>query len=111
MKTLPLMSILFIPIIYGMRHLYSGTPGLNDGWLNPYPTDKHLVEMSHEYLTAHASAQFLFLDGYVGRPIIYFAIALAIPFFLNRCSVRPSAPPRQNLSPRFRQIAAPAMLI
>ena len=65
MKTLPLMAILFIPIIFGMRHLYSGTPGLNDGWLNPYPTDKHLVEMSQEYLTAHGSAQFLFLDGYI----------------------------------------------
>jgi len=111
MKTLPLMAILFIPIIFGMRHLYSGTPGLNDGWLNPYPTDKHLVEMSHEYLTAHGSAQFLFLDGYVGRAIIYFAIWLAIAFFLNRWSVEQDAPPIQNLSPRFRKIAAPGLIL
>src|SRR5713101_8207405 len=25
MKTLPLMAVLFMPIIFGMRHLYSGT--------------------------------------------------------------------------------------
>src|SRR5260370_36310406 len=111
MKTLPLMAILFIPIIFGMRHLYSGTPGLNDGWLNAYQTDKHLVEMSHEYLPAHGSAQFLFLDGYVARAIIYFAIWLAIAFFLNRWSVEQDAPPIQNLSPRFRKIAAPGLIL
>ncbi len=86
MRTLPLMAVLFIPIIFGMRYLYSGTPGLNDGWLKPDLKDTHLIEMSHEYLTAHGSAQFLFLDGYVGRAVIYFAIWLAIAFFLNRWS-------------------------
>src|SRR5947209_15761717 len=91
MKTLPLMAILFIPIIFGMRHLYSGTPGLNDGWLNPYPTDKQLLEMSQEYLTAHGSAQFLFLDGYIARAVVYFAIWLAIAFFLNRWSLEQDA--------------------
>jgi len=111
MKTLPLMAILFIPIIFGMRHLYSGTPGLNDGWLNPYPTDKHLVEMSQEYLTAHGSAQFLFLDGYIARAVVYFAIWLAIAFFLNRWSLEQDAPPVQNLSPRFRKIAAPGLIL
>src|SRR5437870_8247230 len=39
MKTLPLMGLLFVPIIFGMRHLYSGTPGLSDGWLKPDPKD------------------------------------------------------------------------
>jgi len=111
MKTLPLMAVLFMPIIFGMRHLYSGTSGLNDGWLNPYPKDTHLIEMSHEYLTAHGSAQFLFLDGYVGRAVIYFAIWLAIAFFLNRWSVEQDSPPVQNLSPRFRKIAAPGLIL
>jgi len=91
--------------------LYSGTPGLNDGWLNPYPTDKHLVEMSQEYLTAHGSAQFLFLDGYIARAVVYFAIWLAIAFFLNRWSLEQDAPPVQNLSPRFRKIAAPGLIL
>src|SRR5947209_5925681 len=111
MRTLPLMAVLFIPIIFGMRYLYSGTPGLNDGWLKPDLKDTHLVEMSHEYLTVHGSAQFLFLDGYIGRAVIYFAIWLAIAFFLNRWSVEQDAPPVQNLSPRFRKIAAPGLIL
>src|SRR5260370_29068508 len=67
MKTLPLMAVLFIPIIVGMPHLYSGTPNLNDGWLKPYPTDKHLIDLSQGYLTRSASAHFLFLTGYIPR--------------------------------------------
>src|SRR6202051_4738138 len=43
MKTLPLMAVLFIPIVLGMSHLYGA-------WLKPNPADKHLVELSHSYL-------------------------------------------------------------
>jgi hypothetical protein len=102
MKTLPLMAVLFIPIIVGMPHLYSGTPNLNDGWLKPDPADKHLVAMSQGYLTAH---------GYIVRAIVYFAIWLAVAFFLSRWSDEQDAPPVQNLSPRFRKIAAPGLIL
>ena len=111
MKTLPLMAVLFIPIIVGMPHLYSGTPNLNDGWLKPYPTDKHLIELSQEYLTRSGSAHFLFLDGYIARAIVYFAIWLVLAFFLSRWSDEQDAPPVRNLSPRFRKIAAPGLIL
>ncbi len=112
MKTLPLMAILFIPIIFGMRHLYSGNPQEKaHGWLNATKSDGHLYDLSHEYLTTHGSAQFLFLDGYIARAIVYFAIWLAIAFFLNRWSVEQDTPPVQNLSPRFRKIAAPGLIL
>src|SRR6266851_3626138 len=42
MKTLPLMAVLFIPIIAGMPHLYGK-------WLHPDPKDKHLVMLSGAY--------------------------------------------------------------
>src|SRR5258708_38283874 len=61
MKTLPLMAVLFIPILVGMPYLYSGTPGLNDGWVKPYPTDKHLLGLSQEFLNRFRCAPFLLL--------------------------------------------------
>src|SRR5437660_5972495 len=65
-KCLPLMALLFIPIIAGMPYLY-GT------WLHPEAKNKHLVDLSHVYLTHHGTANFLFLNGYIGRAVVYFA--------------------------------------
>jgi len=96
MKTLPLMAVLFLPIAAaGMPHLY-GT------WLNPDPRNKHLVELSQSYLTR---------SGYIGRAVIYFAIWLGIAFILSRWSAEQDNPPVQNLSPRFRKIAAPGLIL
>jgi hypothetical protein len=102
MKVLPLMAVLFIPIIVGMPCLYSGTPGLNDGWMKPYPTDTHLIEMTRSYLTVH---------GYIERAVVYFAIWLLLAFILSRWSNEQDSPPMQNLSPRFRKIAAPGLIL
>lgn len=95
-KVLPLMLVLFIPIAAaGIPHLYGA-------WLHPDPKDAHLVMMSHSYLTP---------GGYVGRAVIYFAIWIGLAFVLNRWSVEQDSPPVQNLSPRFRKIAAPGIII
>jgi hypothetical protein len=112
MKTLPLMAVLFIPVVVGMPHLYGGNPAEGRfGWLNPPPNDQHLVEMSKEYLTCLGSAQFLYLDGYVGRAVVYFAIWLTIAYLLSRWSAEQDSPPVQNLSPRFRTVAAPGLIL
>src|SRR5260370_16279161 len=110
MKTLPLMAGLFIPIIVGMPHLYSGGEGKH-GWLNADKSDGHLFDVSHEYLSRLGSAHFLYLDGYVGRAIVYFAVWLILAFFLSRWSDEQDAPPVQNLSPRYRKIAAPGLIL
>src|SRR5437016_1819824 len=47
MKTLPLMTALFIPILVGMPHLYSGAEGKH-GWLNATTSDGHLYDLSRE---------------------------------------------------------------
>jgi hypothetical protein len=96
MKVLPLMLVLFLPIAAaGIPHLY-GT------WLHPDQNDKHLVMMRQTYLTP---------GGYAGRAVIYFAIWLTLSFILNRWSVEQDNPPVQNLSPRFRKIAAPGLIL
>jgi hypothetical protein len=95
MKTLPLMLILFFPLVFGIPHLYGA-------WLHPDPNDKHLVMMRHAYLTP---------AGYVWRAVIYFAIWLGLAFILNRWSEEQDKPPVQNLAPRFRTIAAPGLIL
>ena len=96
MKVLPLMAALFVPIaVAGIPHLYGA-------WLHPDPKDTHLVMMSRTYLTT---------TGYICRAVIYFVIWLGLAFVLNRWSREQDNPPLQNLSPRFRKIAAPGIIL
>ena len=110
MNTLPLMTVLFIPILAGMPYLYGGNAE-HHGWLNTTKSDGHLFDLSHEYLTRFGTSHFLFLNGYVARAIAYFAIWLALAYFLGRWSDEQDTPPVQNLSPRFRKIAAPGLIL
>src|SRR5437763_9803994 len=57
------------------------------------------------------SKTYLNRGGYAGRAVIYFAIWLGLAFILNRWSAEQDAPPVQNLSPRFRKIAAPGLIL
>ncbi|HZP17285.1 MAG TPA: hypothetical protein VFB00_04935 [Terriglobales bacterium] len=104
MRTLPVMALFFIPILVGMPHLYGA-------WMNPDPNNKHLVQLHHEYLMRWGTAQFLFLDGFIGRAIVYFLVWLLFAYGLNRLSVRQDQPPVENLAPRFRRISAPGLIL
>ena len=104
-KTLPLLALLFIPIIFGMSSLYTGNHeavGGWPGWLYYDGPDAHLKAMSHSYLTH---------SGFIVRAFIYFAIWIIIGFLLVRKSARQDTPPVENLSPRFRRIAAPGLIL
>jgi hypothetical protein len=96
MKTLPLMAVLFIPIAA------AGIPHLYDAWLHPDPKDDHLKMISQSYLNPF---------GYIWRAVIYFAIWFIFAFLLNRWSKEQDNPPVQNLSPRFRTLSAPGLII
>jgi hypothetical protein len=106
MNVLPLMALLFIPIAAaGLPYLYNGnheSVGGWPGWLHYQGPDAHLTAMSHSYLT---------VGGYIGRGAIYFAIWLGLAFVLSRWSAQQDQPPVQNLSPRFRTIAAPGVIL
>jgi hypothetical protein len=106
MNTLPLMAVLFIPLVAaGLPYLYTGNHeavGGWPGWLHYSGVDKHLEMMSHSYLTP---------AGYLWRGIVYFAIWFIFAFFLNRWSLEQDNPPVQNLAPRFRTISAPGIIL
>jgi hypothetical protein len=115
MNVLPLVAVLFIPIATaGMAHLYTGShedPGGWPGWLHYNGPDEHLRQMSQDYLRPWGTANFLFLNGYIGRAILYFAIWLVLARVLTRWSAEQDRPPLANLSPRFRTIAAPGLIL
>ncbi|MDP9162020.1 MAG: hypothetical protein M3O09_17570 [Acidobacteriota bacterium] len=95
-RTLPLMAVLFIPLIFGMKHLYV--------WMNPQEVAKspHLQDLTRSYLSP---------AGYMGRAALYFAIWGVLIFFLNRLSADQDNPPARDLSPRFRVISGPGLVL
>ncbi|HTM37186.1 MAG TPA: hypothetical protein VL156_10595 [Terriglobales bacterium] len=110
MKALPLMGALFVPIAVGIPYLYSGY-GDSHGWFNAVPSDGHLWDLSRAYMQRWGHGQFLFLDGVIGRAIIYFVIWILMAWTLIRWSNEQDAPPIENLSPRFRRLAAPGLIL
>jgi hypothetical protein len=109
-RVLPLMAVLFIPLIAGLPYLYSGD-GTSHGWFNAVKSDGHLWDLSREYMMRGGTAQFLFLNGFIGRAVVYFIIWLLIAWTLVRWSAEQDSPPVQNLSPRFRKMAAPGLIL
>ncbi|MBV9623328.1 MAG: hypothetical protein JOZ14_05040 [Acidobacteria bacterium] len=105
MKTLPLMALLFIPIVLGRHHLYV--------WTHPdvVAREPHLRDITSSYLRIGGSPGYLFLNGYIGRAVVYFAVWLGLAFLLERWSREQDSPPVQNLSPRFRTVAAPGLIL
>jgi hypothetical protein len=113
-KTLPLLALLFVPIIFGMSSLYTGNHeavGGWPGWLYYNGPDGHLKMMSHSYLMRWGTPQFLFLNGYIGRAIVYFVIWIGLGYLLVRKSAQQDSPPVENLAPRFRRISAPGLIL
>ncbi len=104
-KVLPLMGLLVIPIFFGMKSLYI--------WARPEDVakDHHLMDITREYLKVAGTGHFLFLDGFIGRAVLYFIIWLLLARTLARWSAEQDTPPVRNLSPRFRKISAPGLIL
>jgi len=70
-NVLPLMAVLFLPIIAGMKHLYV--------WTHPesFPADKQLARIAHVWLTS---------NGFIVRAVIYFVVWIALAYLLSRAS-------------------------
>jgi hypothetical protein len=95
-RTIWIMPILFIPIAAGMDRIYF--------WLTPanVASNKHLVDLTHSYLTH---------TGFLVRAVIYFAIWIILSWKLLSMSETQDKPPVTNLSPRFRVVSAPGLII
>ncbi len=100
MKCLPLMMVLFVPILFGLPHLYI--------WARPLDTvadphlREHLADITQTYLNPH---------GFLLRAVIYFAIWYVLVFFLSKWSEELDHPPMRDTSARSKALSAPGLIL
>ena len=95
-RTLPLMLLLFLPIIAGAHWLY---PWMHAEEIAKSPT---LVEKTRLYLN---------LQFFVVRAAIYFAIWILLAFFLNRWSLLQDQTADRQFTNRMRVLSGPGMVL
>jgi hypothetical protein len=93
MMTLPLMFVLFIPILRNLPVLYF--------WARPGVTDPKIIEIAHTYLN---------FNGILLRYIVYFAIWFGMAYFLNRWSTEQDTIAGQSTL-RFRALSSIGLVI
>jgi hypothetical protein len=100
MRCIPLMTILFIPILFGLPRLYI--------WARPLDTvaDKHL----RDHLQ-HITQSYLSVSGFILRALIYFAIWNLLSFFLTRWSREQDLPVPRDNSRRFKALSGPGLIL
>ena len=100
MRTLPLLALLFIPIILGMHKLYI--------WAQPLDqiADKHLREhldnITKTYITT---------NGFVIRAIFYFAIWNLLSYLLSHWSRQTDRAGAPDNTERFKAVAGPGLIL
>jgi hypothetical protein len=100
MRTLPLLAILFIPVILGMHHLYI--------WARPLDqvADKHL----HDHLE-QITKTYLTPTGFWMRAVFYFAIWNLLSFLLSKWSHEGDRPDAPDNTQKFKTVAGPGLIL
>lgn len=96
-RTLPLLAVLFLPIVFGMKYLYGA-------WLDPERVrEEPLSAMQQGYLTAH---------GFYVRAVIYFVVWIGLMLIFNYWS-REQDIRRDDrlLRRRFKLLAGPGIIL
>jgi hypothetical protein len=96
-RNVPLIAILFLPVVFGMKSLYSA-------WLDPEKVKAApLSEFQQRYLT-HA--------GFLVRAVIYFAIWLALMWLFNKWSKQQDEQRDDRaLRQRFKKWSGPGVIL
>lgn len=94
-QILPLMLLLFFPIVLGAHWTYS--------WTHPEEVAKHPV--------VALKARYLNLPFFTVRAVIYFAIWIALAYFLNRWSQLQDQTADRQYTKRMRVLSGPGMVL
>jgi hypothetical protein len=96
-RSLPLVFVLFLPILFGMKYLYAA-------WLNaPASGEGKLSDFQQSYLTA---------DWFRIRALIYFAVWLGLMFLFNRWSKDQDVNREdRSLRRRLKMAAGPGIIL
>jgi hypothetical protein len=96
-RALPLVGVLFLPIFWGMKYLYSA-------WLTaPSSGEGALSEFQRSYLTT---------NKFITRAVIYFAIWMLLMFVFNRWSKEQDMNREdRGLRRRLKMVAGPGIIL
>jgi hypothetical protein len=94
-RTLPLVLILFLPIVLGAHWIYS--------WTHEEELAKHPVLLE--------KSKYLNLPFFTVRATIYFAVWLALAFFLNRWSLLQDRTAKSKFTKNMRVLSGPGMVL
>ncbi len=100
MRTVPLLAILFIPLIFGMHSLYI--------WARPLDqiADKHLREHLQDI-----TKTYLTTNGFIIRAIFYFAVWNLLSFLLSHWSKQTDRAGAPDNTDRFKAVAGPGLIL
>jgi hypothetical protein len=94
-RTLPLMAILFVPIIIGAHSIYHH-------WTSPEELAKDpVVQFKTPYLN---------LPFFTVRAVVYFAVWLLLVFLLNKWSLAQDRTADNRYTKRMRELSGPGMV-
>jgi len=94
-RTLPLVAVMFLPLLFGLRHLYI--------WAVP--------EIVASDAVLQEKAAYLNTGFFVARAAFFFAIWLAFAYVLNRWSAEQDLEAPAGDQPKFRVLSGPGLVI
>jgi hypothetical protein len=100
MRTLPLLAILFLPVILGIHRLYLWAQPLDN--ISDKHLREHLEQITQSYLT---------VNGFIVRAVFYFAVWNVLSFLLSKWSKQTDHPGAPNNSQRFKAVAGPGLIL
>lgn len=98
MSNLPIMAILFIPIIIGLPELYE--------WSTPDKVEEEALRHLLHHKAPYLNAPFFLL-----RAAIYFGIWTVLGTILRKASLRHDSEPSPELIEKMRKVSGPGMLL
>ena len=103
MRTLPLLALLFIPLLFAVKHIYP--------WAMPLESiqDAHIRE--HLTKNAFITKSYLNFNGFWMRALFYFAIWNLISYLLTKWSKITDRPGSADPTERFKVIAGPGLIL
>ncbi len=103
MRTLPLLALLFIPILFAVPHLYP--------WAMPLDSVRDERIREHLAKNPFITQSYLTFRGFLFRAIIYFAIWNLLSFLLSKWSKQTDSPDAPNNAQRFKAVSGPGLIL
>ncbi|MDX6693277.1 MAG: hypothetical protein QOF02_880 [Blastocatellia bacterium] len=97
-RTLPLLIILFVPLVFGLSHIYE--------WVHP----EQIAETAARTLV-ESKVKYLNVTFFMIRAAIYFAVWAALTFLLNKWSGEQDRTANRRLSRQFRMLSGPGLAL